>query len=313
MGSDFPRLVAWRNAIESGKAVGPHIVTSGPPVAEFSAFDEKLPVLLAHNAAEARQAFDQLWDLDVDFLTVLPQLSHDAYLAFAEQARHWGLRLVGPVPSSVTVWEAIDARHKSLEHMAGIPKAVATDREAIDFFERCALRDVSLAPILVSWRRMAHVDDTKLKNDARLRYVPEAIRKTWPDVISENPEATEEQVDAIYHLVSLTTRTGVEVLAGSGTGDPYTIPGATLHDELEQLVAAGLEPHQALRAATLAPARFLGWDEAMGTIEKGKVADLVLLNANPLLDIEEHAEDRGRGFSRQVAIRKEISMLSSLV
>jgi imidazolonepropionase-like amidohydrolase len=96
----------------------------------------------------------------------------------------------------------------------------------------------------------------------------------------------------------------VEVLAGTGTGDPYTIPGATLHDELEQLVAAGMEPHQALRAATLAPARFLGWDEAMGAIEKGKVADLVLLNANPLLDIRntrriEAVVSRGKFYSRK--------------
>ena len=80
---------------------------------------------------------------------------------------------------------------------------------------------------------------------------------------------TGKQIDGIYRLVSLATRTKIEVLAGTDTGDPYTIPGATLHDELEQLVAAGMSPHQALEAATIAPARFLEWDEQMGTIEKG--------------------------------------------
>jgi imidazolonepropionase-like amidohydrolase len=93
------------------------------------------------------------------------------------------------------------------------------------------------------------------------------------------------------------------VLAGTDTGDPYTIPGATLHDELEQLVAAGLSPHQALAAATIAPARFLEWDEAMGTVEPGKQADLVLLDANPLIDIKNTRKiagvfARGKYYSR---------------
>jgi imidazolonepropionase-like amidohydrolase len=166
------------------------------------------------------------------------------------------------------------------------------------------LREVSLSPNLVAWRRMARLDDERLRSDSRLRYVPEAIRKSWPEMSSEDPDATPQQVETIYHMVSLMTRTNVEVLAATDTGDPYTIPGATLHDELEQLVAAGMEPHQALRAATLAPARFLGWDEAMGTIEKGKVADLVLLNANPLEDIKntrriEAVVSRGKYYSRK--------------
>ncbi|MGD1095726.1 MAG: amidohydrolase family protein, partial [Bryobacteraceae bacterium] len=233
-----------------------------------------------------------------------PELSRDAYFALAEQARHWGLRLVGQVPPGVTAREAIEARQRNFEHLFGISKAVATDQEAVDFFERCALREVTLSPNLVFWRRAAHLDDSKLRNDTRLRYVPEAIRRSWPEMISESADASPEQVETMYHLVSLMTRTNVDVLAGTDTGEPYTIPGATLHDELEELVAAGMEPHQALRAATLAPARFLGWDEAMGTIEKGKVADLVLLNANPLQDIRntrriEAVVSRGKYYSRK--------------
>ena len=61
--------------------------------------------------------------------------------------------------------------------------------------------------------------------------------------------------------------------------------GETLHDELQELVSAGLTPAEALQSATIAPARFLGWDQAMGTIEARKVADLVMLDANPLEDI----------------------------
>ena len=80
-------------------------------------------------------------------------------------------------------------------------------------------------------------------------------------------------------------RARVEILAGSDTPNPYVFPGFSLHDELALLVEAGLTPMQALRAATSNPAKFLGMSDSLGTIEKGKLADLVLLDANPLDDI----------------------------
>jgi imidazolonepropionase-like amidohydrolase len=304
MGSDFERLAAWRDAIETGKAIGPHVITSGPPITDSASDDPKLPVIVARTPDEARKAFDQLWDLDADFVKVLPSLSRDAYFALAEQARHWNLRLVGPVPTSITAWEATDARQRGIEHLSGVSKAVATDSEALDFFERCATAGVRLSPTLTLWRRMAHLDDEKLKSDPRLKYVPQSIRRTWSVLSSEEADTSSSQVEAVYRLVALMKRTNVEVLAGTKTGDPFTVPGATLHDELEELVNAGLTPREALEAATIAPARFLEWDEAMGTIEKGKVADLVLLDANPLEDIKNTRKiaavfARGKYYSRK--------------
>lgn len=75
------------------------------------------------------------------------------------------------------------------------------------------------------------------------------------------------------------------ILAGTDTLNPFCFSGFGLHDELGFLVQAGLTPIEALQAATLNSARFLGKEKEMGTIEKGKIADLVLLEANPLADI----------------------------
>jgi imidazolonepropionase-like amidohydrolase len=86
-------------------------------------------------------------------------------------------------------------------------------------------------------------------------------------------------------LVGMMRRAGVEFLAGTDTGGPYLFPGFSLHDELALLVQAGLTPLEALQAATLNPARFLGREKELGTVEKGKLADLVLLDADPLQDI----------------------------
>jgi imidazolonepropionase-like amidohydrolase len=305
MGSDFKRTSAWRDAIEKGTAVGPHILTSGPPVDGHASDDDKLPVVVAQNAKEARVAFDQLWNMNVDFIKVLSGLSRESYLALAEQARHWHVPFEGHIPTEVSAWDAIEARQRSLEHLFGVMKTISTDAEAIDFFEQCAVRGVAIAPTLVLWQRMAHTDDQRLKTDVRLKYVNDSIRKSWPELKDDDEGAAyRKQIERIYRLVSLATRTRIEVLAGTDTGDPYTIPGATLHDELEQLVAAGMTPHQALQAATIVPARFLEWDEQMGTIEKGKVADLVMLDANPLEDIRNTRKiaavfARGRYFSRR--------------
>jgi imidazolonepropionase-like amidohydrolase len=86
-------------------------------------------------------------------------------------------------------------------------------------------------------------------------------------------------------IVALMQRNGVGLLAGTDTGDPYVVPGRALHDELELLVQAGLSPAQALRTATLNPARYFGIQTQAGSVDRGKRADLVLLDANPLEDI----------------------------
>ena len=80
-------------------------------------------------------------------------------------------------------------------------------------------------------------------------------------------------------------RAGVELLAGTDVLNPFCFPGFSLHDELGLLVEAGLTPMEALQAATYNPAKFLGMTDSLGTIDTGKIADLVLLEANPLEDI----------------------------
>jgi imidazolonepropionase-like amidohydrolase len=283
MGSDFSKVKIWRDEIGKGTSIGPRILTSGPPVDGGASNDPKLPLLTARTADQARQAFDQLYKMDVDFIKVLSRLPREAYFALAEQARHWDMRMVGHIPSNVTAQEAVEARQKSLEHMFGITKSVSTDQDALRFFERCALTGTRISPTLVLWLRMSHIDDTRLMGDPQLQIVPAAIRDTWPDV-SDDP-SLKVQIWRVYRLVALAKQAKADILAGTDTGDPYVIPGAALDDELEQLVAAGLTPRDALEAATLAPARFFQAEKDLGTIDKGKLADMVLLDANPLDNI----------------------------
>jgi imidazolonepropionase-like amidohydrolase len=308
MGSNFSQVRAWRDEIEKGSAIGPRILTSGPPVDGGSSDDPKLPLLVARTADQARQAFDQLYKMDVDFIKVLSRLPRDAYFALAEQARHWDLRMVGHIPSNVTAQEAVEARQKSLEHMFGITKSVANEEQAAKFFEHCTLTGTRVSPTLVLWLRMSHIDDTRLMNDPQLQIVPASIRSTWPDV-SDDPTSLKIQVWRIYRLVALAKRAKTEILAGTDTGDPYVIPGAALHDELEQLVHAGLTPRDALEAATLAPARFFEAETTMGAIEKSKLADMVLLDANPLDDIRNVRKVQGVFTHGRYYARKDLDAI----
>jgi imidazolonepropionase-like amidohydrolase len=80
-------------------------------------------------------------------------------------------------------------------------------------------------------------------------------------------------------------KAGVKILSGTDLGNPFIFPGFSLHDELELLIKAGLTPFEALKTATINPARFFSMQDSLGTVEKGRIADLVLLNANPVESI----------------------------
>jgi amidohydrolase family protein len=129
-------------------------------------------------------------------------------------------------------------------------------------------------------------------HDPRLKYVSQDIRDYWADRLPlfapVTPEQTAQQeayFEAQLRLVGAAHRAGVGVLGGTDCLNPYVFPGFSLHDELDFLVEAGLTPRRALQVVTRDAAAFLGRADSTGTITPGKVADLVLLDADPLADI----------------------------
>lgn len=160
-------------------------------------------------------------------------------------------------------------------------------------FSRFVRNGTWQCPTLVMRRALAMRNDPAFTSDARLKYIPLSEVNGWnPRTDSRNKDLTADEIadrkirlEKEAELVGKMHRAGVGILAGTDLGNPYILPGFSLHDELAMLVEAGLTPMDALRAATINAARFLGMSDALGTIEKGKLADLVLLEANPLADI----------------------------
>jgi hypothetical protein len=157
--------------------------------------------------------------------------------------------------------------------------------------ERFTRNGTWFCPTLVLHRADAFQDESEYTHDERLKYVPEAVQEEWAEVGRLRRLPPPEQVclkrafSAHLQMVGAMRHAGARFLAGTDVGNGYLYPGFSLHDELALLVEAGFTPLEALQTATIHPAEFLGWADTLGTIEPGKLADLALLEADPLEDI----------------------------
>lgn len=148
-------------------------------------------------------------------------------------------------------------------------------------------------PTLTVLRSLASLDDPAFTADPRLKYMPVSIRNSW---MPTNDVRFASKGPADYamgkrlfgknlEVVGAMRRAGVKFLAGTDALNPFAFPGFSLHDELELLVEAGLTPLEAIQSATINAAEYVGQSREVGTIEVGKAADVVLLDANPLAKI----------------------------
>ena len=167
------------------------------------------------------------------------------------------------------------------------------DAKAANVFEHLAKNKTWQVPTLVVFSRGKLAANSPVFSDARLRYIPPSTQQKWNEVgkqrvgTADEVEIWKESFAKRLSILCAMHRAGIPVLAGTDTGwyNAYSYPGFELHEELLLLVRAGLTPLEALRTATINAARFLGMQENLGTIEKGKLADIVLLKADPLQDI----------------------------
>jgi imidazolonepropionase-like amidohydrolase len=120
-------------------------------------------------------------------------------------------------------------------------------------------------------------------------YLDSAQRKSCEGTVASIEGVADTLRDGLFHdflsEIGEVHRAGIGILAGTDVPNPCLAPGFSLHDELGELVAAGLSPRAALAAATISPARFLRATDSLGTVSPGKLADLVLLDGDPLIDI----------------------------
>jgi imidazolonepropionase-like amidohydrolase len=313
MGSELQTVQNWRNEIEAGRLLGPRIFTSGPML---DGPKPRFPCSIAITTPEdGRRAVDQLKLRGADFIKLQSLIPREAVFAIADEAKKQEIAFAGHVPDSVRAREMSEAGMKSFEHLIGVFEGSSPNEDEFLRGGKTAgrflatydsARATALAALLAKnrtwqcptlvWERGGNlIDVTDFAKDVRAKYVPASWKnKTWKRFADEILEGygtddisvRKKFIEKELEVVQLLHKAGVPFLAGTDTPPGvYVFPGFSLHEELQRFVAAGFTPLEALQTATLNAARFEGMEEQLGTIEKGKLADLVLLSANPLEDI----------------------------
>ncbi|MBK5096139.1 MAG: amidohydrolase family protein [Gemmatimonadetes bacterium] len=320
MGSELEKTVALREQVEAGALVGPRIGTSGMMVessswvaqyvdlmreqgADEKAVEEFLRTrIMVGDPQEATAVVDSLTALGADFIKIRHAESPEVFAAIADAAADAGTHLVGHYVWILSLEESADAGQRSIEHNVLPGFNERTPEQKRDIFDALLRNDTHLVPTLVTNSAetlpfenvIAIVEDTEGALDSRNRYVSRAIRQRWIETVAVNsadterppPEVIQQMMTGSNQFLAEARSAGVKMMAGTDAPTTGTFFGFSLHDELALLVETyGMTPMEALRSATAIPATFMGMDTEVGTIEPGKRADLLLLDADPLADI----------------------------
>ena len=308
MGGDLAIIDGYRSEIARGALLGPRIYRAGP----FLDGSKKTALyrVTLKSAEDGRHAVDSLKTSGVDFIKIHNRVPREAYFAVLAEAKTQNLRVAGHLPRGISPTEAALAGQASIEHteslLEGIHFADSTSQKhtsredfaqlsgssADSLFALFKRSGTALDPTLVEYSVFAHIGDTLVTKDARLKYVSPELRDYWnrffPADTTETIAATagrREYLRRFMGLVYAMHNAGVQILAGTDVGASYIYPGFSLHDELALLVEAGIPPADVLKAATSGAASFLGVSDSVGTVQVGMLADLVIIDGNPLVDI----------------------------
>jgi imidazolonepropionase-like amidohydrolase len=317
-----PKVLEWRRAAADGALLGPRIVTAGPIL------DGDPPLLddntVVRTAEEARAAVRAQVAAGYDFVKVYTNLSPEAYRAVVDEAGRAGVAVAGHVPRALEVADVVEAGQRSIEHLSdfdgmieaagspfrgrwhwskrllGMPADTAAMRVAAEWL---AASEVWVVPTLTEPERgMMTAEEVRAwAAGPTAAYLPPEARGFWEKAMGRRTGRMDADDWALVRrgrenrlaLVGALHRAGARLLLGTDTPNPFVVPGFSVHEELAALVAAGMPPAAALAAATREPARFLGRLDEAGTVEAGKRADLLLLDANPLDEVAHAARPAG--------------------
>jgi imidazolonepropionase-like amidohydrolase len=316
-----PSVLEWRDGVAKGQLLGPTIFTSGPKLEGYKPIWKG--TLEVGTPAEVNAALNKLQGMRVDFVKITDNtLKPDTFLYAVKEAKRRGLRTSAHTPYALTIDQAVDAGLSSIEHIdylikAGSPKEAeigaafvagkisygdATNAFVDSFdvayaksaYRRLAAKGVYVTPTLNMGRILAFLDREDHSKDEGLVYIGPGLRKTYDWRIERAAKATPEQIAARHKEHELSMKVlpmlqsaGIPILAGTDAGylNSFNYPGEGLHDELELYAKAGLSPRQVLASSILTGPKFLGHAERYGAVQRGKAADLLILDANPLQSV----------------------------
>jgi imidazolonepropionase-like amidohydrolase len=307
--------LSWRAAIERGDILGPAIYTSGPIIDGNPPWVDGSVVVETTEEAEQEVAKEKA--AGYDFLKVYDLLSKDAYLAIVSAAKKHEMPVVGHVPDAVGLSGVLAAGQASIEHLRGYAAALAADPEKVTHgSEDWAMADTSKmrglaeatreagvwnCPTLVVGQKWVQPEEQRaFFKDPLMRFIAPDVHDEWnPDssYLSFFPVDKLAAVEASHDERLLMTRalhkTGARLLLGTDCGNPFVLAGFSVHEELSNLVTAGLTPYEALLTGTRSAAEFVGASGEFGVVAVGARADLIMTQGSPLESVSAVAEPVG--------------------
>ncbi len=300
-----PAHLDLRQQILSGEIFGPRLFTSGP---SFN----------GNSVSSPQHATDMVraqHGAGYDFLKIHPGLTKAEFDALATTAIRFGIQFSGHVSVAVGVPNALAAGMASIDHLDGYMQAMVDDDADLssrsaglfgvllaDRIDEAKIAEIAAATaeagvwnvpteaVFEHWTSETPI--TEMRDWPEMRYMPLGTIGRWADrkqqVLNDpayDPEIVARAIGIRRKLILALHEAGSGLLLGSDAPQVFNVPGFAIHRELEYLVASGLTPYAALRTGTANPAEFFGQERVFGTVETGKEADLVLLDANPLDDI----------------------------
>jgi hypothetical protein len=309
--------IALRDSVNRNLVIAPRMFVGSSIVNGPRIFLRGTITLSSVNQVPA--VVDSLQGQGYDFIKVYSYFRHDLFFALAKYCKEKHMRFEGHVPIGVTAEDASKAGMESIEHLFGLRKSFSIktrplimqwENEMLDTtisqfsvllksesstlpFDTTTAKQVTatliknhtwIVPTLVTAIGYTFNRDTLMKSTT-LNYVPKDLRQYWYD--ARGMTAFEKDMfQDFLQMFSFLHKQGVMILAGTDNENPFVVPGFSLHDELELYIKAGLSPLEALQTATLNPAIFMHKENELGTVARGKLADLVILDENPLVDIK---------------------------
>ena len=279
VGNELEFITSVRDAVESGKGIGPRMllagIVDGPGTNGMGA-------IRASTSDEGRKVVNRYHDAGFAQIKIYSSMSMEVLRAITAEAHRLGMTVTGHVPEGMNIFGAIDAGMDQINH-AEYPAAVAS-QDSNRLIKTLKQHGTVLDPTLALYELLARPFTQPIESfEPGIRHVARELEAPLSGFGSPPDSARfrKSRFDEELAVVGMLHKAGVPIVAGTD----QSVPGFSLHREIELYVKAGFTPLEALQAATIVPARVMGKDRDSGTVDVGKRGDLVILDANPLDDI----------------------------